>query len=268
MGFFEWPNSLADYMAIALPLGIMPALFGGVHGRVRALILYIAGPIMLAALFLSGSREAWGAILAATLFLGLTVERRLLRAFLRVILPGLVIAALLYQPFLGRLAGTFQDSGRLRFFQASVPVITGHPWLGVGPGQFGGHVALITNSPLYLQYDLTELFSEISTQQIDMFWTHLLAEFGLLGTAAYVAAIAACFMHGRRAYRAAVEPRQKAMLLGLLYAIPVGVFVSFVSAFLEATNSATLFWGLMGMLCVLASSGARDIGAKAAGHGG
>lgn len=251
-GLFDYSNSLADYTALALPLGLTPLLFGTLRGHRRVLTL-CAILIMVAALLLTGSREAWGALLVATLFLGLTVERRLLRAFVVGILPVLVGGALLFEPFLGRLLQVGNGGGRLQFFQASLPVIQDHLWLGAGPGRFGGHVALMTNSPLYVQYDLTTVFSQQQTQQIDMFWTHLLAESGILGLLVYFAAIVACFLVGRRAYRAAVTPRRKAALLGLLYAIPVAAFISLVAPMLEATNSGTLFWGLMGMLTVLAA---------------
>jgi O-antigen ligase len=256
-GLFEWPLALANYTAIAMPLGLLPLFFEEIRGHKRALLL-CAALIMVAAVLLAGSRESWGALLVATLFLGLTVERRLLRVLVQGILPGLLVGALVFQPFLRRLEQVGNGGGRLDFLAASLPVIRSHPWLGVGPGRFGGHVALITHSPLYAQYDLTEVFSRQMTQQIDMFWTHLLAESGVLGTAAYVAAIAACFLAGRRAYREAVTPRQKALLLGLLYAIPVSVVVSFVASFLEATNSATVFWSLMGMLSVMAACPERE----------
>jgi O-antigen ligase len=85
-----------------------------------------------------------------------------------------------------------------------------------------------------------------------MFWTHLLAESGVFGTAAFLGIIATCFVLGRRAYREAVSPQRKALLLGLLYVIPTGVLVSLFSSELEESGAASLFWALMGMLTVLA----------------
>jgi O-antigen ligase len=123
----------------------------------------------------------------------------------------------------------------------------------VGPGRFGGHIALVTHSPLYAQYHFPP-FTYATGGQLDMFWTHTAAESGLLGTAAYLAVIVTCFVVGRRAYRAAVDPRRKAILLGLLYVIPVAVFVSLFSSVLEAGPPATLFWALMGLLAVLANA--------------
>ena len=87
-----------------------------------------------------------------------------------------------------------------------------------------------------------------------MFWTHTIAESGVLGTAAYLAIIVTCFVVGRRAYCEAIDPGRKALLLGLLYVTPVTVFVSLFSSVLEAGPPATLFWALMGLLTVLANT--------------
>jgi len=156
-------------------------------------------------------------------------------------------------PFLHRLQDTAKGDLRFALLQATWPVIRDHLLLGVGPGRYGGHVALITNTPLYQQYQLPNFFYGTGGQ-IDMFWTHLVAEAGLLGTLAYLWIIGACFMVGRRAYRAAVTPRRKALLLGLLYAIPGTVLVSLLSTTLENNPTATLFWTLLGGLTVLAAA--------------
>jgi O-antigen ligase len=92
-----------------------------------------------------------------------------------------------------------------------------------------------------------------------MFWTHLVAEAGLLGTLAYLWIIGACFMVGRRAYRAAVTPRRKALLLGLLYAIPGTVLVSLLSTTLENNPTATLFWTLGGLTVLAAAPDAPSL---------
>ncbi|GEM_PF-5244046 len=252
-GPFEHPNSFADYLAMVLPLGLMLALFGRLTGLAKTVVVAGSGLMLIAVLF-TFAREAWLALPIATVFLGLTVERRLLKGFMTYALPLVAVFLVVAAPFATRLLETTHGNLRLTLLGLSMPLILSHIWLGVGPGRFGGHVALITHTPLYAQYHLTSYFYGTGNQ-IDMFWTHLIAESGILGTLAYLSMIVICFVLGRRAYRAAVSPQRRAIILGLLYAIPVAVFVSFVSPTLEAGPGATLFWGLMGMLLVLWASG-------------
>jgi hypothetical protein len=252
-GIFDHPNALADFTVLVLPISLMLWFRGDVRGH-KHLFLLAANLVMLGALLLTQSREAWAALLIATVFLGLTVERTLLRAFIRYILPSLVVLGLIFAPLAARVGETITHSNlRYALFQASLPLIRDHPWLGVGPGRFGGHVALITHTPLYREYNFPNFFYGTGGQ-LDQFWTHLLGESGVLGTAAYLGTFVACFLLGRWAYKRAVDPRRKAVLLGLLYAIPAFAFVALVSAALETGPPATFFWGLMGMLTVLANT--------------
>jgi hypothetical protein len=232
-----------------MPLGLMLLFFGDVRGRPLALLL-IANVTMLLAMLATFTREAWGGLLIGALVLGLTVERKLLRATLRVVLPTVAVLGLVFEPVVGRLLETIRGNLRFTLFQDTLPIIRDHLWLGVGPGRFGGNIALITDSPLYAQYHFPP-FHYATGGQLDMFWTHTVAESGILGTAAYIAIIITCFVVGKRAYRKAIDPRHRALLLGLLYVIPVAIFVSLVSSTLEASPPATLFWALMGMLTLL-----------------
>ncbi|HZT97549.1 MAG TPA: hypothetical protein VFB34_12015 [Chloroflexota bacterium] len=251
-GPFDNPNSLGDYLAMTVPIPLMLLFFGRTTGSARKLVAVAAG-LGLLAILLTFAREAWLGLPVATLIVGLAVDRRLLKAFVTYVVPALVVLLLLAAPFASRLLETTHGNLRLTLLKLSMPLILSHVWLGVGPGRFGGHVALITHTPLYAQYGLTQYFYGTGNQ-IDMFWTHLVAESGILGSAAFLAAIVACFISGRRAYLRTFDPRRRALLLGLLYAAPVGVFVSLVSPTLEAGPGATLFWALMGMLVVLAAS--------------
>lgn len=251
-GLFEHPNTLGDFMAMTVPLCLMLFFFGGFRGNARMALLLL-NVVSLVALALTLSRETWGALLLATLFLGLTVEPKLRHVFFRLIVPGLVLGLLLFVPFLHRLQDTAKGDLRFSLLQATLPVIRDHLLLGAGPGRYGGHVALITHTPLYQQYQLPNFFYGTGGQ-IDMFWTHLVAEAGLLGALSYLWIIGACFMVGRRAYRTAVTPRRRALLLGLLYAIPGTVLVSLLSTTLENNPTATMFWTLLGGLTVLAAA--------------
>src|SRR5919202_2706611 len=251
-GIFEDPIGLGDFLALIMPLGLMLLFFGPSRGRQRTVLL-LANLVMLLALLLTFTRGAWGSVLIGALVVGLTVERKLWWAILKYVLPGLVALGLLFEPIANRLQETVQGNLRFTLFWNTLPLIRDHLWFGVGPGRFGGHIALITGSPLYAEYHFPA-FVYATGGQVDMFWTHTVAESGLLGTAAYLAIIGSCFVVGRRAYRQAVTLGRKALLLGLLYVIPVAVFVSLFSSVLEAGPPATLFWALMGLLTVLANT--------------
>lgn len=251
-GPFDHPNSLADYLALTAPIGLMLLAFGGVRGSERTWLTVGTG-LMLVATLLTLAREAWISYFVAVIFMGVTVERRLLRLFLNYAVPPLLLLTLVALPFFSSINRSDSGSQRLTLLMLTLPLITSHLWLGVGPGMFGGHVALVTNTPLYAQYHLLNHFYGTGNQ-IDQFWTHLLAEAGILGLVAYGSMVATCFVVGRRAYRRSVTPRRKAMLLGLLWAVPAAVVVSLVSALLEDGPGTTLFWGLMGMLVVLSTA--------------
>jgi O-antigen ligase len=252
-GLFDHPLSLGDYLALTLPLGLMLVVFGGVSGKPRRWLM--AGTlVMVLALVLTFAREAWLAVPAAVLFVGLTVDRKVFK----VALPPVLIAALFALPFLSSVNTNDTGQQRLTLFQLTWPLIKTHLLLGVGPGRFGGHVAAVTNTPLYAEYHVANYFYGTGNQ-IDQFWTHLLAESGVLGVAAFVSMIVACFLTGRRAYLATDDPRAKSILLGLLCAAPAAVILSFASSVLEEGPAATLFWCLMGMLTVLSVTTGRVV---------
>lgn len=245
-GLFDHPLSLGDYLALTAPLGIMLLAFGKVTGRYKTW-LAVSVVTMLVALVLTFAREAWVAIPVAILFVGLTVDRRVLK----VAIPPIAVLAALAVPFVGAINKV--DSGQQRFtlFRLTLPLIKTHLLLGAGPGRYGGHVAAITHTPLYAEYHVANFFYGTGNQ-IDQFWTHLLAETGILGVVTFLAMIMACFLAGRRAYLDSGDPRRRAIILGLLCAVPSAVVLSAVSSTLEEGPSATLFWGLMGMMSVLA----------------
>lgn len=246
-GPFDHPVSLGDYVTLIAPMGIMLLIFGDVRSRWRTWLKLGVAAMLLGILF-TFAREAWIALAVAILFTGLTVERRLLRMFL----GPVIMLGLLAIPFVSSINTSDNGGQRLQLFRLTWPLIESHPLLGVGPGLYGGHVALVTHTPLYNLYHVSSFFYGTGNQ-IDQFWTHLLAESGILGLAAFLFMIVACFLAGRRAYHQSSDPREKAVILGLLAAIPVAIVLSFVSSLLEEGPGATLFWCLMGMLMVVAT---------------
>ena len=58
------------------------------------------------------------------------------------------------------------------------------PFLGVGPGMFGGVVSVIFNSPVYEKYNFSQKWYEFMKpfRSLDQFWPQVLAEIGIIGT--------------------------------------------------------------------------------------
>ena len=127
-GFFQYPNAYATFLLIGI------ALLGS--GQGRTLPRLAAGAVLLAGLFLSGSRT--GVLLLAVVLPGLAVVRGKLRTVYAGILSGTVIlaaaAAVLFAggselQLIGRDLGSVFV--RLLYYKDAIPVILKHPF-GIG----------------------------------------------------------------------------------------------------------------------------------------
>jgi hypothetical protein len=249
-GIFDHPLSLGDYLALTTPLAIILLTLGNVRGTARNWLMFGVA-CMVAAIIFTFAREAWLAVPISIIVVGIFVEPRILKTAVPII--GLLAIAVV--PFASKVnAADANGAQRLQLLKLTLPLIRNHWLLGAGPGRYGGHVADVTHTPLYNQYHVATFFYGTGNQ-IDQFWTHLIAESGILGVGAFLMMMIACFLVGRRAYLTSSDPRRRAILLGLLCAVPSAILLSFVSSVLEEGPASVLFWGLMGMLVVLAVRG-------------
>lgn len=74
---------------------------------------------------------------------------------------------------------------RIKAFKIGMQVLSSNPFLGSGPGTFGGIVAHLTDSPIHEQYNLFEHWKYYRKLwkvpvTIDMYWPHLLVEVGVI----------------------------------------------------------------------------------------
>jgi hypothetical protein len=68
----------------------------------------------------------------------------------------------------------------------SLEIWENNPLIGVGPGMFGGQIAKSANTHLYDEYNFGELSKEYTNKWgLDQFWFKILAETGIIGTAAF-----------------------------------------------------------------------------------
>ena len=138
---------------------------------------------------------------------------------------------------------------RGRYLREGIPIILDHPFLGVGPGRYGGAAAKIIPSPVYEEYG-TRLFGY---RTVHNFWLHLLGEAGALGTAVFLTIIAGLLIRFVRAARTATGPRF-VVLAGATTMLLVAVFHSFAEMIFEGNMPMLIIWLILGIASLLAPS--------------
>ena len=115
-------------------------------------------------------------------------------------------------------------------------------------------------SPVYAAYDFLPLNGAYIP--LDVFWSRLLTEFGLLGAAAYLSCLAA---YGRLAWRLARAPDPLGRATGLAAAMALAavLVLGVFSPALEDPLSSMPFWALGGLAWALGREGRTDISAIA-----
>ncbi|MGH2537794.1 MAG: O-antigen ligase family protein, partial [Candidatus Promineifilaceae bacterium] len=211
-GTFQQPNPFGGFMALsaAMALGAALGQLGGLLGQRRAgqrvpsaawlwlAFFGLSAAVLGLALVMSWSRGAWLGFAAGLLAMGLFLPRRrwlgaLLLAAGLLALLALLTAGLLPASVSGRLASltaeiqlgdvrgadvtadNFAVLERLAHWQAAVEMARGNLWLGVGIGNYAA---------AYDQYALINW--PLALGHAHNYYLNILAETGLLGTAAYL----------------------------------------------------------------------------------
>jgi hypothetical protein len=143
---------------------------------------------LFAGIFVSISRVAY----AGFMFMG---SLKILKFRRALIITGLILLLVLYVYMIVdpevNVLNTFNnlafqgESTELEEFRRlamhkSMEVWKDHPVWGVGPGMFGGAVALKNRSSVYEEYNFFLIFDFIYS--LDQFWPQVLAEMGIIGT--------------------------------------------------------------------------------------
>lgn len=285
-GTFEQPNPFGGFMAwnAAVGIGTFVGLIGSLWRGRKAwdrsewLWLLFAGACAAAAtlaLLLSWSRGAWlGFAAAMTIFLLFWPRRAWLGPVL--LLGALALFALAWQvnlvpaPLANRVTGFTDDLRlgdvrgvdindanyavveRLAHWQSAVDMARDNLWLGVGFGNY---------EPAYADYALVNWPSPLG--HAHNYYLNILAETGVLGTAAYLLFWAAVFWQTLRLLQRLTWPR-RGVALGLLAAWTALAFHHLLDKLY--VNNLYLHLGIMfGILQLLAASrsGFRD---SPAGH--
>jgi O-antigen ligase len=258
-------------VAMILSLGIPFALFGSVslpvsRDRWMARMVLV---ILVLALVLTFSRSAWLAIALGAAIGAAAIDWRAVPVLLLAVALAWATFTVMPRgmavepaPTTDRASGapdlvdtTVDRIGNLaregdtrgKFTREGIPIILDHPWLGVGPGRYGGAAATIIPSPIYDEYG-TGLYGY---RTIHNFWQHLLGESGALGTAVFLTILAGLLIRFVRAARAAVGHR-RVILAGAATVVLVSGFHGLTEMIWEGNLPALTVWLILGIGSVLA----------------
>jgi O-antigen ligase len=258
---------LAFFMLIAAGI-----LYEVKKPEVQRNILLFAG-LAIPALALTYSRSSWFGFVLGFLIIGLALKRdkrvalvislaiaALLITFFyqRVVLSYLIdvpqqtITERFFEAFSSeRLKGEYYGLGRLYWIvNTPLVVVRSSPFLGVGPGMFGGGAAAaLHNTAAYNRLGLP--FGVYGTDgQIDSNWNSLWGETGTIGLAFYLAMIYMLLRTAYRLFKKSDDPWTRGIALGYFGAVFAVCFQAMLGSYLEVRTLALFFW-LMGAFVVI-----------------
>ncbi len=251
------PNMLGAMLAMSAPF----CFFGAVNLEERRdrILAAVIGLLLVLALLFTFSRGAWFGLAGAVLVTSLLFDRRVLLVAATTAAIAFSIGNVLPRNILADqgapspqtdfIGSTFDrintiGSGndlRVRFIDQGLPMLGESPLVGVGPGQYGGAVAQTWGSDVHDQ-----LGDQAPKRTVDNFWLHLVVEFGILGTVAYVAIyLAAAIRPIRSAWRS--RGAHLVLLSGAMAAVGALALDSVTEMILEGNTFSLPAWLLLGI---------------------
>jgi O-antigen ligase len=221
------PLYFANYLLI--PLSVLLALF---LRREKSLPEWLVSGLLglvVINLLLTVARGAYIAAVPAVLLVSAVYARQLFTRRILGVAAGLVIAGMMIlsqltsfsvftQNFAGHVTNLFGGASyveRVDMFVVAIDAWEQHPWVGIGSGSFGPFEA---SSPFFAP---REGWKIVNNEYIE-----LLAENGVLGLGAMLAAFAIVLLRSLKALRIAHDPLHKAVLVGMSAAL-VGILVQY-----------------------------------------
>lgn len=198
-GVLSNPNALAGYLVFVAPIVWFEMRPGGHVYLVSPRVQRILGFVIIVAVLASGGRAIsvglWVGLILVTMVRPGHVTEKLRLALL---LAGLLLVSIILtdgqvlERFGLLLSSAYLDvetNVRTYYTQQGWRLFAENPFLGVGPGRFGGSVATIYPSPVYAEYGIRTPRDWAGIIQADIFYPHLLAEVGFIASAAFMALV-------------------------------------------------------------------------------
>ena len=246
---FGSPNIMGDYMVMFAPMAAGLAYY--FPKTWQKLLAWACAFAMCFACLFTMSRGAWVAMAVAVVLFCLLVDRRLF------VLLLIAAVAALFLPFVASRIGylfteQFAEStargGRASRWHYGLNYLkeSGHPWLGLGLGMFGGAIAM-----------QTQIIDQWDYFYLDNYYLKIMVEMGYLGFAFFVLLLAALLYVGFRClYRSrtpkeSTEPRVQPLAAGILAGLSGVLVHCYFENIFEEPYMMAYFWMMAAMLVYL-----------------
>jgi hypothetical protein len=208
--------------------------------------------LLLVGIFLSGSKFVWGSTLIILLINSLRDFRFSYRIKLKktiLILTCLTVVSAILPYIYEKSRRDFTPLYYRGYaFTKSLEIWNDHPLLGCGPGNYGGIISLMYNSPIYAQYNFEPRWFDFmkGPRSLDQFWTQCLAETGILGFLSFTTLILLLFCLTQNISQKVFPRDLKLFLLGLSSLI-IALTIYLFGSGLNMTSFLLTYSILLGM---------------------
>lgn len=201
--------------------------------------------ILFTGIILSGSRIVWAALFFAFLYLLIQRNKRVIGVcFLATIIAIGILASGIKSA--GEL--TSEDYFRRYTVLKSIEIWRDHPFLGVGPGMYGGWITQSFRSPIFEKYHFEARWIEAieRSRTLDSFWFQHLAENGVFGVLAFIMLLILLWQIAIREAMFTQDPYRKNLLLGFS-AVPIIISLYLCTNTLNITSFLLTYGIFFGM---------------------
>ena len=200
---------------------------------------------LLSGIILSGSRVTWAALYFAFFYLLIQRNKKIIKVF---VLVTIIIAFALI-PYL-RAAKELSSEEYFRRYAIlkSVEILEDYPFLGVGPGMYGGWITPNFASPVFQKYQFDPQWIEEIEQHrtLDCFWFQHTAETGLLGALSFIILLIVLWRVTRKEALLAKDSFRKG-ILSAFSVIPIVIIIYLFANVLNVTPFLLTYNILFGM---------------------
>ena len=244
-GFYGSPNNLGLFLGRVIPIAFSLAWLGSTHRR-RYLV---ALAMMLAALFLSFSVGAWGAVAMSALFVAAFRGRKALAwAAAGVATGGLALVPLLQVQRIGSHFSLQQGTTLLRIniWQAALNMARDNPVLGIGLDNF---------LYKYPRYMLPDAWREPNLSHPHNLVLDFWLSMGSLGVVVILWLLYSFFSSATLLYRKLDDTTSRALIVGLMASMVDFVLHGLVDNSYFVVDLAIIFWASLATVRMLEREG-------------